>query len=124
MHSTILLTLATGLAFASAQAPGAPVPTPGFIGKLGPAKIIQNNPVGVSYIAQLPDRKDTSVRGSVVGTSNTNGTGVNFQVSLSGLPDPSLGPFSKSNPHPSLLPHKLFSKGGGGENKEEKNNDG
>ena len=98
MHSTILLTLATGLAFASAQAPGAPVPTPGVYGKLGPAKIIEKNPLGVSYIAQLPDRKDTTVRGSVVGTSNTNGTGVKFEISLSGLPDPSLGPFSKLSP--------------------------
>ena len=100
MHSTILLTLATGLAFASAQAPGAPVPEPGVTGKLGPAKIIENNPLGVSYIAQLPDRKDTTVRGSVVGTSNNNGTGVKFQISLSGLPDPSLGPFSMSIPLP------------------------
>ena len=116
MHSAILLTLATGLAVASAQAPGAPTPVPGVTGKLGPAKIIEGNPAGVSYIAQLPDRKDTTVRGSVVGTSNTNGTGVNFQISLSGLPDPSLGPFSK--PSPSFLTYTSRMKGA---NKEKNN---
>ena len=92
MHSTILFTLASGLALSSAQAP---VPVPGVTGKLGPAKIIEGNPAGVSYIATLPDRETTTVRGSVVGTSNSNGTGVKFSISLSGLPDASLGPFSE-----------------------------
>lgn len=92
MHSSILFTLASGLAIARAQAP---VPVPGVTGQLGDAAIVEGNPAGVSYVATLPDRATTNIRGSVVGTSNSNGTGVNFQVSLSGLPDASLGPFCK-----------------------------
>ena len=92
MHSSILFTLATGLAVARAQAP---VPVPGVTGQLGDAAIVEGNPAGVSYVATLPNSDTTDIRGSVVGTSNANGTGVNFQVSLSGLPDASLGPFCK-----------------------------
>lgn len=98
MHSSILFTLASGLAIARAQAP---VPVPGVTGQLGDAAIVEGNPAGVSYVATLPDSKTTDIRGSVVGTSNSNGTGVNFQVSLSGLPDPSLGPFCKFPAKPS-----------------------
>lgn len=93
MHSSVLFTLASGLALAHAQAP---TPVPGVTGKLGDARIVENNPAGVSYIATLPESDTTNIRGSVVGTSNSNGTGVNFQISLSGLPDASLGPFCES----------------------------
>lgn len=92
MHSSFLFTLASGLALARAQAP---TPVPGVTGQLGDAAIVENNPAGVSYVATLPERNTTDIRGSVVATSNSNGTGVNFQISLSGLPDPTLGPFSK-----------------------------
>ncbi|KAG6997792.1 hypothetical protein G7Y79_00037g073100 [Physcia stellaris] len=90
MHSSVLFTLASGLALVHAQAP---TPVPGVTGKLGNARIVENNPAGVSYVATLPESDTTDIRGSVVGTSNSNGTGVNFQISLSGLPDASLGPF-------------------------------
>ena len=109
MHSSILFTLASGFVLASAQAP---TPVPGVTGALGPAQIVEGNPAGVSYVATLPDRDDTNIRGSVVGTSNSNGTGVIFQISLSGLPDASLGPFRKfHNPplahqHPTQRPPK------------------
>ena len=92
MHSSILFTLATGLAVARAQAP---VPVPGVTGQLVDAAFGEGNPAGVSYVATLPNSHTTDIRGSVVGTSNANGTGVNFKVSLSGLPDASLGPFCK-----------------------------
>ena len=47
------------------------------------------NPQGAQYIAALPSG---SVSGSVVASSTFNGTGVNLQISLSGLPGQG-GPF-------------------------------
>ncbi|KAI4214493.1 MAG: hypothetical protein LQ351_002910 [Letrouitia transgressa] len=86
MQSSILIALATGLTFANAQAG---VTT----GKLGDAAIVNGNPLGVTYTATLPNRPDTNIRGYISGTSNSNGTGVNFNINLSGFPSPSLGPF-------------------------------
>ena len=74
---------------------------PGTTGKLGNASVVTTNPVGVTYTAILPDTPNSSVRGYVAGTSNANGTGVNFNINIYGLPDASLGPFSKLT---SLLP--------------------
>jgi len=68
---------------------------PGTTGKLGNASVVTTNPVGVTYTAILPDSPKSSIRGYVAGTSNANGTGVNFNINIYGLPDPSLGPFSK-----------------------------
>ncbi|KAL8745897.1 MAG: hypothetical protein Q9190_002014 [Brigantiaea leucoxantha] len=90
MRTSILAAAVTGLTFASAQAP---VPVPGVTGALGDAAIVQGNPLGVTYTATLPDRSDTGIRGYVAGTSNANGTGVNFNIYLTGFPSPSLGPF-------------------------------
>ena len=56
----------------------------------GDAPVTTNNPPGVQYIAILP--KDNAVSGSVVASSNSTGTGVNFDVSISGLPAQG-GPF-------------------------------
>lgn len=64
-------------------------------GKLGNANVVTTNPVGVTYTAILPDTPKSSIRGYVAGTSNANGTGVNFNINIYGLPDQSLGPFSK-----------------------------
>lgn len=64
-------------------------------GKLGDALVVTNNPVGVTYTAFLPDTPKSTIRGYVAGTSNANGTGVNFNVNIYGLPDMSLGPFRK-----------------------------
>ena len=103
MHSAIAFAVLSGLAVVKAQTPGAtliegspsydgPV-IPGITGKLGNALITNNNPLGVSYTATLPDSPTTGVRGSITATSNSNGTGVAISVSLFGFPDPSLGPF-------------------------------
>ncbi|KAL8663737.1 MAG: hypothetical protein Q9168_008047 [Polycauliona sp. 1 TL-2023] len=60
----------------------------------GPAPVVENNPRGVTYSATLPDSEKSGIRGTVIGSSALDGTGVNFKISLSGLPDASLGPFS------------------------------
>ncbi|KAK6443226.1 Cell surface superoxide dismutase [Cu-Zn] 4 [Oleoguttula sp. CCFEE 5521] len=57
------------------------------------APVVTNNVVGTSYIATLPDRNDTSVRGAVIVNTNSNATGANVQVSISGLPSEG-GPFT------------------------------
>jgi hypothetical protein len=59
---------------------------------INPAPEVSSNPKGVSYVAKLPENKGT-LRGSVVGTSATDGKGVKFSVSVSGLPAEG-GPFS------------------------------
>ncbi|KAL8944075.1 MAG: hypothetical protein Q9216_000666 [Gyalolechia sp. 2 TL-2023] len=89
MYLAVLATALTGLAVADAAAPI----VPGTTGQLGDAAVVQGNPVGVTYTAVLPDSPTTDIRGSIAGTTNANGTGVNFNINLSGLPDPSLGPF-------------------------------
>lgn len=74
------------------------LPVPGTTGKLGNASIVTGNPSGVTYTAILPNSNTTGIRGYVAGTSNANGTGVNFNINLYGFPDQSLGPFSKRFP--------------------------
>lgn len=64
----------------------------GVTGKLGDAAVITNNPAGAVYAATLPNREDTPVRGSVVASTVGGGEGVEFQVSISGLPAEG-GPF-------------------------------
>ena len=64
-------------------------------GKLGDALAVENNPAGASYIASLPEKAGTSLRGYVLATSGANGKGVNFAVNLVGLPSEG-GPFRKS----------------------------
>ncbi|MCJ1305721.1 hypothetical protein MMC08_008537 [Hypocenomyce scalaris] len=66
---------------------------PGTTGKLGNATITQDNPLGVTYSAVLPDSNTTGIRGYVAGTSNSNGTGVVFNINLYGFPSEALGPF-------------------------------
>ena len=89
MHSSIALVALSGLALVGAQAPV----VPGVTGKLGDAKITTNNPAGVTYTATLPNSNSTGIRGYISATSNTNGTGVKFNVNLFGFPSASLGPF-------------------------------
>lgn len=84
MYTAILATALTGFAVVDAAT-----------GQLGDAAIVQGNPVGVTYTATLPNSPTTGIRGYVAGTSNANGTGVNFNVNLFGFPDSSLGPFCK-----------------------------
>ncbi len=93
MHSTIALAALSGLALVKAQAPV----VPGTTGKLGNALVTTNNPAGVTYTAILPNSNTTTVRGSISATSNANGTGVIFNVNLSGFTNvASQGPFCMS----------------------------
>ena len=50
------------------------------------APITTNNPAGAAYMATLPESSTTPIRGSVMGTSNNNGTGVEFIVSFINIP--------------------------------------
>lgn len=93
MYPAVLAIALTGLAIANAADPLTGYITPGVTGKLGNAAIVQGNPVGVTYTASLPNITTSDIRGFVAGTSNANGTGVIFNINLSGLPDASLGPF-------------------------------
>lgn len=68
---------------------------------MGPAAIVDKNPVDVSYTAFLPQLESSEIRGHIAGRSNANGTGVIFNISLSGFPGASLGPFCKSDPYSS-----------------------
>lgn len=66
------------------------------IAQTTPAAITTNNPLGATYQAILQDKNTTGIRGSITATSNSNGTGVEFQVEFFGFPDENAyGPFSK-----------------------------
>ncbi|KKY28637.1 putative superoxide dismutase [Phaeomoniella chlamydospora] len=60
-------------------------------GELGDAAITTDNVAGASYQAVLPNKNTTTIRGQITGTSNTNGTGVEFNINFYGLPDQSQG---------------------------------
>ncbi|KAI9890717.1 MAG: hypothetical protein M1814_003647 [Vezdaea aestivalis] len=88
MHfSTIVTSLTAAAALASAQSTTTPV-----TGKLGDAKIVTNNPPSTVYTANLPNKNTTNVRGTIVASSASNGTGVVFTISVRGFPT-SGGPF-------------------------------
>lgn len=68
-------------------------------GLLGNATVVNGNPVGVTYVAELPSTEffnpqdpRGNVKGSISATAGPNGVGVTFQVSFSNLPT-SGGPF-------------------------------
>lgn len=56
------------------------------------APVVSSNPLGASYVANFPEKG--TVRGSVIGSSANDGKGVNFAISISGIPAEG-GPFSK-----------------------------
>ena len=76
-----LAIVAASAAFASAQ----------VTGELGDAEVIRNNPIGATWVATLPDREDTSLRGTVRASSAEDGVGVNFDLDITGLPVESSG---------------------------------
>lgn len=85
---------ATLLAQVAAQTTTVPV-----TGLLGNATVVEDNPIGATYVAVLPtteffDPEDPrgNIKGSVSGTAGPNGVGVSFTVSFSNLPT-SGGPF-------------------------------
>ena len=113
MHSKNLFAVLSGLALVSAQTQPAGPPNqtientpvydgvviPGVTGEKGNAPITTNNPAGVTYQAILPKVNfdgATDVQGYISGTSNSNGTGVVFNINFYNFPSPSLGPFSES----------------------------
>jgi hypothetical protein len=69
------------------------------MGKLGEATITENNPSQVAYVATLPT--GNGIQGQIEGVSNTNGTGVNFNINFFNFPDASEGPFRKQSCHSS-----------------------
>ena len=50
-----------------------------------PAPIVSSNPAGAVYVAKLPEQAQRTVRGSILATTNENGPGVKFAISISGL---------------------------------------
>ena len=61
------------------------------------APVVAQNPVGAQYIAELPDKKTTTLRGSVQIQSSSDGKGVDVSVAVSALPAEG-GPFSEYYP--------------------------
>lgn len=57
-----------------------------------PAPQVTDEPVGAKYIAMLPNKTGSALSGSIEGTTSTDGKGVQFDVSFSGLPATG-GPF-------------------------------
>jgi len=94
MRSSTVLSVLSTLALVSAQT-----------GKLGDAPVVTNNPIGASYYATLPNKESESVRGTVYVVSSPTGKGVDFDITLSGLPAEG-GPFCTSNPI--LLTHSAL----------------
>lgn len=93
MFSTIKLAAAVSMlaAAVSAQSDTTPV-----TGKLGDAKVVTDNPAGVAFYATLVPSTKYSIQGSVLASTSSDRTGVNFQVSISGLPSEG-GPFCEFN---------------------------
>ena len=60
------------------------------------APVVNGNPAGATFAATLQSKEagNNGLRGTVTGVSGTNGTGVLWAISLSGLPTTG-GPFSK-----------------------------
>jgi hypothetical protein len=57
-----------------------------------PAPKISDSPAGASYVATLPIKEGSPIRGSIAAVSAPDGVGVKFSVSFSGLPATG-GPF-------------------------------
>ncbi|KAF2833331.1 Cu,Zn superoxide dismutase-like protein [Ophiobolus disseminans] len=57
-----------------------------------PAPKVTGNPAGASYVATLPVKEGSPLRGSIQAVTAPDGVGVKFSVSFSGLPS-SGGPF-------------------------------
>lgn len=85
MRSATLIAAVSGLALATAQSTTTPV-----TGALGDAPVVNDNPKGATYVATLPPAKGPT--GTVTAVAANNGTGVVFNVNVSGFPS-SGGPF-------------------------------
>ncbi|KAF1953333.1 Cu,Zn superoxide dismutase-like protein [Byssothecium circinans] len=78
MRSFTILSVLAAATAASAQTTSAP--------------IIAENPAGAIFVAELPDKKTTTVRGSIQIGSAVDGKGVEVSLSINGLPKEG-GPF-------------------------------
>lgn len=92
MPSTLGLVSALSVltCYVSAQSNTSPV-----TGKLGDALVVTDNPTSLQYIATFPNSVNSTVRGTVAVVSVPDGTGVSFDVTISGLPEEG-GPFRES----------------------------
>jgi hypothetical protein len=63
-------------------------------GKLGDAVVVGNNPPMASYIAHFSRSDMSKLKGKVTAISGKDGKGVNFSLTVQGLPKEG-GPFSK-----------------------------
>lgn len=59
----------------------------GFAAAQKDAQVTTDNPMGPVYIATLPETDSTTIRGSVTASAGTDGKGVVFAISFSGLAD-------------------------------------
>lgn len=57
----------------------------------------KNQPEGAAYVAMLPNRPDTTIRGNITAVTSPDGKGVVFSLDMTGLPLEG-GPFRKSSP--------------------------
>ena len=52
----------------------------------GDAPAIENNPIGITYSATLPNTRAGAISGAILGASAPDGSGTNFQVAFYNLP--------------------------------------
>lgn len=104
--STIIPVILTALVSGVVAQNGTDVLT---TGQLGNATVVENNPLGQTYVATLPATSFFNptdplgnIKGSVSAVANPNGIGVQFKVSFSNFPT-SGGPFSMYLPLNYLL---------------------
>ena len=64
----------------------------GLVAAAPDAPVTSGNPLGATHMAVLPNSNFTTIRGTVTGTTNNNGTGVIFTVAFNNVPS-SGGPY-------------------------------
>lgn len=65
------------------------------------APIATNNPEGAAFVAMLPNRQDTTIRGNITAITASDGKGVQFALDIEGLPMEG-GPFRTFNIHSTI----------------------
>lgn len=60
------------------------------------APVADNQPEGAAYLAVLPDKPETTIRGNITAVTAPDLRGVVFSVAMEGLPTEG-GPFRKSS---------------------------
>ncbi len=75
-------------------------------GVLGDAEVVNDNPEGVTYTANLLDKNTSSIRGYISGSSAPDGKGVVFTVEFTGFPSTALGPYSMYHSLNTVIEHR------------------